>query len=171
MKKKLLFFVACIIAGSGAAAQLPANYFTEDQGRVFLQNHTPTSLVQWQSRSNEILQHLREGMEIRQLPPKPFSAPIVYGKKEMNGYSVEKVVLESLPGFYVTGNLYRPTRPQTSYAGILCPHGHGDNPEGRFRGQTQKRCATLARMGPSFLYGIWWGKAIQNNVRIPFPKL
>ncbi|MEO6355621.1 MAG: acetylxylan esterase [Ferruginibacter sp.] len=147
MKKKLLFFVACIIAASGAFAQLPANYFTEDQGRVFLQNHTPTSLVQWQSRSNEILQHLREGMEIRQLPPKPFSAPIVYGKKEMNGYSVEKVILESLPGFYVTGNLYRPTRLQTSYAGILCPHGHGDHPEGRFREQTQKRCATLARMG------------------------
>jgi hypothetical protein len=129
------------------SAQLPSNYFSEEQGRVFLQQHTPSTLIQWQNRSKEILDHLREGMELPQLPAKPLSAPVVYGKREMSGYSIEKVILESLPGFYVTGNLYRPTRIEPSYAGVLCPHGHGDHPEGRFREQTQKRCAMLAKMG------------------------
>lgn len=147
MRKNLFFFTCFVAVCLNISAQLPSDYFSEKQGRIFLQQHTPSTLTQWQNRSVEILEHLRQGMELQQLPPKPVTPPVVYGKKEMNGYSVEKVILESLPGFYITGNLYRPTRQQNSYAGVLCPHGHGDHPEGRFREQTQKRCAMLARMG------------------------
>ncbi|WP_215239571.1 alpha/beta hydrolase family protein [Dyadobacter helix] len=122
-------------------------YFTEEQGKMFLANNTYHTKAEWTSRAEQIRAQLREGMGLQVLPPKPKSKPTIYGKMVMDGYTIEKVFFESMPGFYVTGNLYRPTKQQKSYAGILCPHGHGDNPQGRFREQTQKRCGTLARMG------------------------
>lgn len=122
-------------------------YFTEAQGKDFLAKHEPASLVAWQQRSAEIRQHLLEGLELTKMPPRPTSAPAINGKRVMEGYTIENVVFESLPGYYVTGNLYRPLKAQKSYAGILSPHGHWDDPKGRFQENTQIRCATLARMG------------------------
>ncbi|MGC4039030.1 MAG: acetylxylan esterase [Chitinophagaceae bacterium] len=123
------------------------DYFTEAQGYEFLKSHVPASLPDWQVRSVQIVAQLKEGMDLNELPPPVKSAPIIHGKKLMDGYTVENVAFESLPGFYVTGNLYKPIKPLSSYAGILCPHGHGNNPDGRFMEQTQKRCAMLAKMG------------------------
>ena len=122
-------------------------YFTEEQGKEFLQKHIPTSRVEWEARAAQIRQQIRNGMDLQTLPEKPTSKPIIHSKKEMDGYTVENVAFESMPGIYVTGNLYKPLKKQKSYAAILAPHGHGENPHGRFREQTQKRCATLARMG------------------------
>jgi hypothetical protein len=41
-------------------------------------------------------------------------------------YTVAKVYFESLPGFFVTGNLYRPAGPSAKgpFPAILSPHGH-----------------------------------------------
>jgi hypothetical protein len=122
-------------------------YFTEAEGKSFLDSHVPASRLAWETRAQKIKAQIREGMELETIPDKPKSSPIIHSKRTMDGYTIENVAFESLPGIYVTGNLYRPIKKQKSYAGILCPHGHGENPHGRFREQTQKRCATLARMG------------------------
>lgn len=122
-------------------------YFTEAEGKAFLDSHVPASKLAWETRAEKIKAQIRTGMELETIPAKPKSTPIIHSKRTMDGYTIENVAFESLPGIYVTGNLYRPIRKQKSYAGILCPHGHGENPHGRFRDQTQIRCATLARMG------------------------
>ncbi|MCW3120212.1 MAG: Acetyl xylan esterase [Chitinophagaceae bacterium] len=122
-------------------------YFTEAEGKKFLDEHVPASLTAWNERRQEIADHIREGMDLKTMPPKPISSPVINNKHTLDGYSVENVSFESLPGFYVTGNLYRPLKKQKSYAAILSPHGHWNNPDGRFQEQTQIRCATLARMG------------------------
>ncbi len=90
---------------------------------------------------------LREGMN---LPAKPKFAPlkpIRHSLRNMDGYTVENVAFESLPGLFVTGNLYRPLNSSGKSAGILCPHGHAPKLDARFLEQAQQRCATLARMG------------------------
>ncbi|SKB94684.1 alpha/beta hydrolase family protein [Dyadobacter psychrophilus] len=122
-------------------------YFTEAQGKEFLEKHAVKTKLEWETRAAAIRKQIREGMDLLTMPAKPTSKPIIHSKREMDGYSIENVAFESMPGIYVTGNLYKPLKKQKSYAGILCPHGHGENPHGRFREQTQKRCATLARMG------------------------
>lgn len=98
---------------------------------------------------------LRQRMQVSlALLPEPSRTPLkarVFGKWTGNGYTCEKVYFESLPGFYVTGNLFRPAdKPRRKLAGILCPHGHWS--DGRLhdrdpRGTIILRCINLARMG------------------------
>jgi dienelactone hydrolase len=122
-------------------------YFTEEQGAALLRKQSPVSQEQWQQRRSVVITQLQKGMRLESLPDAPTSMPVIHSPKVMDGYTVENVYFESLPGFFVTGNLYRPLAKQASYAGILSPHGHDGTLEGRFRDQAQIRCATLARMG------------------------
>jgi len=55
-----------------------------------------------------------------------YSGPLnvrVTGQIQADGYVIEKVIYESLPGFYVTANLYRPNRPGR-YPAVLLQAGH-----------------------------------------------
>jgi hypothetical protein len=76
---------------------------------------------------------------------------MIHGKRVYEGYSVENIAFESIPGFFVTGNLYKPLKKQKKNPAVLCPHGHHPpdswGPGGRFGIDEQFRCATLARMG------------------------
>src|SRR5262249_19974741 len=59
--------------------------------------------------------------------PTPVKAPIqatIFGKVDRGDHTVEKVYFESYPGFYVTGNLYRPKNVTSKVPAVLCPHGH-----------------------------------------------
>ena len=47
----------------------------------------------------------------------------ITGQIQADGYVIEKVIYESLPGFYVTANLYRPNRPGR-YPAVLLQAGH-----------------------------------------------
>ena len=108
-----------------------------------------SNLAQWKTRAEYIRQCILRGVGLSPLPEKRALNPIIHSKREYRGYSVENVAFESLPGVFVTGNLYRPRRGKGPFAGILCPHGHWSKPDdyGRFRPDMQRRCATLARMG------------------------
>jgi dienelactone hydrolase len=68
--------------------------------------------------------------------------PRTTGTIKGDGYAIEKVIFESLPGFYVTANLYRPSQPGR-YPGILLQAGHTQ--EGKPEGQ--RLAANLALKG------------------------
>ena len=49
--------------------------------------------------------------------------PRITGRLQHERYTIERVIFESLPGIYVTANLYRPNAPGR-YPAILAPSGH-----------------------------------------------
>ena len=61
------------------------------------------------------------------------------------GYTIAKVVLETFPGFTLSGNLYRPAKATGKIPGILCPHGHWE--DGRVNPEVQQRCIRWAKLG------------------------
>jgi len=84
--------------------------------------------------------------------PMPEKGPLnahVFGRVERRDYSVEKVYFESHPGFYVTGNLYRPVGKSGPLPGVLSPHGHWayGRLENGADGSIPARCISLARQG------------------------
>jgi dienelactone hydrolase len=68
--------------------------------------------------------------------------PRTTGRIQGESYAIEKVMFESLPGFYVTANLYRPNQPGR-YPGVLLQAGHTQ--EGKPEGQ--RLAANLALKG------------------------
>ncbi|WP_266368677.1 alpha/beta hydrolase family protein [Tellurirhabdus rosea] len=153
MKTRILIGLGLLLM-TGAAAQTAPElcqgaYFTEAQGKAFLEKQASayTTLADWKKRAGEIRAQIRRGAELESLPPRPTSKPILHSRRVLDGYTVENVAFESLPGIYVTGNLYRPLNRKGKVPGVICPHGHGGNLDNRLMEYTQKRCASLARMG------------------------
>lgn len=123
-------------------------YYTEKQAAEVLQGLTQVydDKLSWEKRAALIRQGIIDGAELNHLPRLPLKV-LYNGIHKMTGYVVDNIAIETLPGYYLTGNLYRPDHPMKSLAGVLSPHGHFSNPDGRFQEQVQKRCASLARMG------------------------
>ena len=142
-------FLSCSPEKSPILSQ--GDFYTEAEGRDKLVEWAASysTLEEWEERASQIRAGILKGAEINLGKLNSPLNPIMRDLKQMKGYTVEKVAFESLPGFFVTGNLYRPDSLEGKAPGILCPHGHWNKEEdyGRFREDMQKRCATLARMG------------------------
>ncbi len=160
MKSLAVSIVVASLSWSAQAAQSNAddkpqlcvgNYQTEAQAKEQLARFAArySNAAEWKQRAQRIREGILRGAELSPLPKKCPLNPILHSKREHDGYSVENLAFESLPGVFVTGNLYRPTKGTGPFPAILCPHGHWSKPEdyGRFRPDMQKRCATFARMG------------------------
>lgn len=102
---------------------------------------------EWETRVTTIRQGILTGAELVPLPNRTPLNPVIHSNRTYNGYSVANVYFESLPGFFVTANLYQPLNPNPNslYPIILLPHGHFNN--NRFESYNQNLAATFARMG------------------------
>ena len=168
--KYILWTITCVIILAGCTKkQEPAlrqgNFYTEEEGKAELRKLESMydNTAEWETRKKLLRAKILEGMNLSPFPARTPLNPVISSRRVYNGYSVENVYFESIPGFYVFGNLYRPLDDSARHPGILCPHGHFEGDTlgawGRFHPDMQKRCATFARMGAVvFSYSMYgWG--------------
>ena len=82
-----------------------------------------TDAAAWKRRAAHLREHILASAGLMPLPVRSPLAPRVFGEITNPDYIVAKVYFESLPGFFVTGNLYRPVG-DGPFPAILTPHGH-----------------------------------------------
>ena len=155
---------------------------SEEEGARHLQELTAlyATAEQFDKRRNELRECIFKKMGIARSAPKTPLNPIIRSKRIMDGYTVENVAFESIPGYYVTGTLYRPAKPKGLVPVILSPHGHFYNKidqsipdeRGRYRPDMQYRCAALAKMGAIvFNYDMYsWGESVLQTGNKSFHK-
>src|SRR5262245_15732044 len=129
----------------------------------------PASRAAWDARKQALRTQVLVSQGLWPMPERGSVQATVHGSIARDGYTVEKVFFASLPGHYVTGNLYRPTAKEPAKRPVvLCPHGHwadgrmhdagekaakqevaqgAENYPESARYFLQAKCAQLARMG------------------------
>ncbi len=147
----------------------------------------PGSVEIWRDRAEALRFHLQVSLGLWPLPDKTPLHAVEHGAIDLGDYRVSRVYFESFPGFFVTGNLYRPSNRAAPGPGVLTPYGHFRN--GRFtdnappevarmiaageerlepnaRSPLQAHCAHLARMGCTVFHYDMIGYA--DSQQIPF---
>jgi dienelactone hydrolase len=128
----------------------------------------PETAGQWEIRAERVRRQIAVSQGLWPMPSRTALNPVIHGRIDRGDHTVEKVYFESVPGFYVTGNLYRPKGKSGKLPAVLSAHGHWE--DGRFhdkgqqrvrreiveggerfeeggRSPLQARCVQLARMG------------------------
>ena len=128
----------------------------------------PESRSAWDTRAANLRRQILVSQGLWPMPTKTPLNAVIHGKIDMPDYTIEKVYFESAPGFFVTGNLYRPKNVHGKLPGVLFAHGHWR--DARFyhetdeilhdeiatgqehferggRSRFQSMCVQLARMG------------------------
>jgi dienelactone hydrolase len=123
-------------------------------------------LSEWEIRKAALRKCFLEQLRLSPFPRKTPLNPIYTIKRKFDGYTVENVAIETLPGVYLCGSLYKPAKGKGPFPAVLSPHGHFSSPDmnqyGRYRPDQQYRCAMLARMGAVvFSYEMFaWGESM-----------
>ena len=103
-------------------------------------------MADWKAKRALLQQHL---LYMLGLDPLPKRSPLhvrITGTLERPNYRIEKVVFESMPGLYVTGNFYLPRGAVGPHPTILYLCGHAPGPAGA-KANYQDRAAWFASNG------------------------
>ncbi len=112
----------------------------DERGKKVEQISTPEEVAKRRA-------YIREQM-VKDLGGFPQMTPLnarVVGTLDRDGYKIDKVIFESQPNFYVTGNLYLPKSGHPPYPGVLFPLGHEEG--GKSNADWQQTLGEMARRG------------------------
>jgi dienelactone hydrolase len=147
-----VLFSACVAVASDAV-KLPE---MDQRAKEVRTLNTPRQFPEiatraaWEKRAREIREQALVSCGLWPMPDRASQVVKIFGRVERDGYSIEKVQIQTLPDFYVAGNLYRPLgKGKGPFPGVLNPHGHWK--EGRMAntplGSIAARCINFARQG------------------------
>lgn len=154
MKRSVTLLISCLVLVPmlGVGGEIP----DVDQRQAVIR-HTDLqysmprydSLDAWKERATFLRSQMKFASGLLPMPDKTPLNPQIFGRIEYDGYSIEKVLLETWPGFFLGGNLYRPLGKSGPFPGVVSPHGHWRY--GRFenseRGSVPARGVSLAKQG------------------------
>ena len=147
----------------------------------------PSSLRAWEARKEYVRRQILVAAGLWPMPTKTPLHAVIHGKIDRQEYTVEKVYFESVPGLFVTGNLYRPKNVKGKAPGVMCAHGHrqdarfhlaaadkvrqeiaagGERFESGGRSGFQSLCVQLARMGCV----VWQWDMLSDSDSIQLPR-
>lgn len=118
------------------------------------------NVAEWEKRKAVLRSCILDALQLGTLPGAPQAKPIITPKRKFEGYTVENIAIEILPGVWVNGSLYKPSKFKGRIPVILNPDGHWEKQ--RYRADCQLRSAALAKMGAmTFSYDLFaWGESL-----------
>ena len=150
LSKNLL--TGLLAASMPLAAQIPA---TDSRNTVIPNTDTKftmreyKTLAEWEARKKQLRTQILFAAGLEPMPDRPLPRAEIFGRIANKDYSIEKVLLETRPGYWLGGNLYRPLGRTGKFPGVVSPHGHWNY--GRLEhtpdGSIPARCINLARQG------------------------
>ncbi|MES2594327.1 MAG: acetylxylan esterase [Verrucomicrobiota bacterium] len=147
----------------------------------------PSSLSEWDARKDYVRRQILVSQGLWPMPTKTPLNAVIHGKVDCGEYTVEKVYFESVPGFYVTGSLYRPKNAKGKVPAVMFAHGHwqdarlsltppdkvraeistgGERFEKGGQSMFQSLCVQLARMGCV----VWQWDMLSDSDSIQIPR-
>lgn len=150
------------------------NHWTPDEANLQMKAFASTwsDKASWETRRDTIRTGILKGLHWDHMPEIDGNFnPIIHSRREMDGYVVENIAIESFPGFWITGNIYLPAKPKAKNPAILNPHGHLANK--RLTDYMQIRCAAFAKMGAiAFAYDmVGYAESSQVPHKMPIAAL
>ena len=171
----LLLALSCASLFASTPRVLPAGQLPNDTRLKPLKDldgyfpfDVPKSKEAWAARAETVKRQILVSQGLWPLPPKTPLNPVTHSRRDMGEYTVENAFFESHPGFFVTGNLYRPKHVTGKVPVVLFAHGHWRDARLSFTGEDELRreiatgaerfeqggrsrfqsmCVQLARMG------------------------
>ncbi len=154
MWRWIAFCAALGTTATAASAQIPSadsrNTAVPNTDTHFVAKGYKT-LAEWEARKAQLRTQILSAAGLMPMWPKNDLHPLVFGRVKNRDCSIEKVLIETLPGYYLAGNLYTPLTPAPAggYPAVISPHGHW--PYGRLENteisSVPARAINLARQG------------------------
>src|SRR3954454_6071667 len=148
VRSRMRIIAAAVLAVIVTVPQVPSG---QSRYRTLDDRFAPPQFANadgWTARAAYLREHVLASAGLLPLPEKTPLHPSVFGEVRRADYTVSKVYFQSLPGFLVTGNLYRPIG-DGPFPAVLAPHGHWayGRLENTLLNSVPGRAINLARQG------------------------
>src|SRR5512135_3730316 len=110
MRSLAALLAVCALAQAQIPAQDARNIDPPNTNTHFTARQYKT-LSEWEAKKALLRKQILSAAGLLPMFPKNDLRPQIFGRIENRDYTIEKVLLETLPGYYLGGNLYRPLRP------------------------------------------------------------